>query len=287
MRIEFRLVDVFTERPLSGNQLCVIPDGAGMPDELMQGLAREIGFSETTFVTEAAADRYAMRIFTPGAEIPFAGHPSLGTAFVLASEGRIDGHAVQSVAAGEFSLDVDLEASKAWMDLGMPKLGPGAPDLRAVAEAAGLAETDLDPGLPPQVVSAGLPHLMVSLAEPDLLGRARPDPERLRELLGGLGADGYYLFFFDPDSNHVSARMFGPGLSLLEDPATGSAAGPLGAYLARREVLQPGRMTVSQGVEMGRPSTLLVDVSEADGEVTVSVGGGVAIVGRGHFDIPA
>jgi trans-2,3-dihydro-3-hydroxyanthranilate isomerase len=287
MRIEFRLVDVFTDRPLAGNQLCVVPDGAGVPDALMQELAREIGFSETTFVTEAAADRYAMRIFTPGAEIPFAGHPSLGTAFVLASEGRIDGHAVQSVASGEFILDVDLEASTAWMDQGMPKLGPGAPDLRAVAAAAGLVEADLHPGLPPQVVSAGLPHLMVSLAEPDLLGRARPDPDSLRDLLGGLGADGYYLFFFDPDSNHASARMFGPGLGLLEDPATGSAAGPLGAYLARRGALQPGRMTVSQGVEMGRPSLLMVDVSETEGELSVSIGGGVTIVGRGHFDIPA
>src|SRR5213593_3817887 len=110
MEIEFRLVDVFTDRPLAGNQLCVVPDApAGMEASLMQALAREIGFSETTFVTEAAGDRYSMRIFTPGAEMPFAGHPTLGSAFVLASEGRITSPATQVVTAGEFRVEVDVE----------------------------------------------------------------------------------------------------------------------------------------------------------------------------------
>jgi trans-2,3-dihydro-3-hydroxyanthranilate isomerase len=287
VRIEFRLVDVFTERPLAGNQLCVVPEGSHVPDDLMQRIAREIGFSETTFVTEAAADRYAMRIFTPDNELPFAGHPSLGTAFVLRSEGRIGDHSVQTVAAGDYRVDVDLEASTAWMDQGAPELGPGAPDLQAVAGAVGLVEADLHPGLPPQVVSAGLPYLLVALADPESLGRARPDAERLRDLLGPLGTDGCYLYFFDPDSNHARARMFGPWIGVPEDPASGSAAGPLGAYLARRGALQPGRLTIAQGMEMGRPSALLVDVAEADDEVTVSVGGGVAIVGAGYFDIPS
>jgi trans-2,3-dihydro-3-hydroxyanthranilate isomerase len=287
MRIEFRLVDVFTERPLAGNQLCVVPEGSHVPDELMQALAREIGFSETTFVTEAGGDRYAMRIFTPDTELPFAGHPSLGTAFVLRSEGRIGDHTVQTVAAGEYRVDVDLEASTAWMEQGAPELGPGAPDLHEVAEAVGLAEDDLHPGLPPQVVSAGLPYLLVGLVDPESLGRARPNRDLLHDLLEPLGTDGYYLYFFDPDSNHARARMFGPWIGISEDPATGSAAGPLGAYLARRGALQPGRLTIAQGVEMGRPSALLVDVAEADGDVTVSVGGGVAIVGGGYFDIPS
>src|SRR5919201_6361036 len=101
MRLPFRMVDVFTARPLAGNQLCVVPDGGGLPPELMQALALEIGFSETTFVTTAAEDSYEMRIFTPGAELPFAGHPSLGTAFVLVSEGRVRSPATQRVAAGE------------------------------------------------------------------------------------------------------------------------------------------------------------------------------------------
>src|SRR5438105_3504440 len=114
MEIPFRLVDVFTDRPLAGNQLCVVPDAPpGMEASLMQALAREIGFSETTFVSEAAGDRYAMRIFTPGSEMPFAGHPTLGTVFVLASESRITSPATQVVPAGEFRVEANVEAGRA------------------------------------------------------------------------------------------------------------------------------------------------------------------------------
>src|SRR5436190_12356596 len=110
MRIPFRLVDVFTDRPLSGNQLCVVPEPVpGITEDRMQAVAREIGFSETTFVTSFSANRYAMRIFTPDHELPFAGHPSLGTAFVLVSEGRLPSPLTQVVAAGEFGMSVDVE----------------------------------------------------------------------------------------------------------------------------------------------------------------------------------
>ena len=115
MDIPFRLVDVFTPTPLSGNQLCVVPDPVEIDDGAMQAVAAEIGFSETTFVTEAGGDRYAMRIFTPGAELPFAGHPTLGTAFVMVSEGRVTSPATQVIAAGEIPVEVDVGASFAWM----------------------------------------------------------------------------------------------------------------------------------------------------------------------------
>src|SRR3954468_9890395 len=109
MELSFRLVDVFTDRPLAGNQLCVVPDApSGINASLMQAVAREIGFSETTYVSEAGGDRYAMRIFTPGLELPFAGHPTLGTAFVLVSEGRVTSPATQVVPAGEYAVEVDL-----------------------------------------------------------------------------------------------------------------------------------------------------------------------------------
>src|SRR5437660_1017812 len=127
MEIAFRLVDVFTDRPLAGNQLCVIPEAPpGIDAALMQAIAREIGFSETTFVSEAAGDRYAMRIFTPGLEMPFAGHPTLGTAFALASEGRITSPATQVVPAGEYAVEVDLAAGRArWLQRTF-QLGPAA-----------------------------------------------------------------------------------------------------------------------------------------------------------------
>src|SRR5580765_2651189 len=115
MRIPFRLVDVFTDRPLTGNQLCVIPDPVDISVELMQAIAREIGFSETTFVTSFGGDRYAMRIFTPAHELPFAGHPSIGTAYVLVSEGRVPSPVTQVVTAGEFALTADVAAGTARM----------------------------------------------------------------------------------------------------------------------------------------------------------------------------
>src|SRR5947208_9401793 len=124
MRLGFRLVDVFAKRPLQGNQLCVVPEETSMTDARMLAVAKEIGFSETTFVTSAGGDRYSMRIFTPGGELPFAGHPTLGTAFVLVSEGRITSPATQHVAAGEFAMEVDGAAGTARMRQRDPEFDP-------------------------------------------------------------------------------------------------------------------------------------------------------------------
>jgi len=290
VRIPFRLVDVFTDRPLDGNQLCVVPDPVELSDQRRQAIAREIGFSETTFVTEAGGDRYAMRIFTPAAELPFAGHPTLGTAFVMVSEGRVKSPATQVLSSGEFGVEVDVEAGFARMEQRPPTLGreePGGPD---VAASLGLEVADLDPERPVQVVSTGLPYLIVPTAGQAALARVAPDPRRLPGLLNDLGADGVYVFCPEPsrDRSQVRARMFAPGVGMPEDAATGSAAGPLGAYLVEHGMVPLGRVTIMQGVEMGRPSTLLVDVDQADsGEGwTIHVGGGVARVGEGAFDLP-
>jgi trans-2,3-dihydro-3-hydroxyanthranilate isomerase len=285
MRIPFHLVDVFTDRPLAGNQLCVVPDGAGLSDALMQALAKEIGFSETTFVLEAAGDRYAMRIFMPGKELPFAGHPTLGTAFVLASLGRIGPTAVQSVAAGEFTVQVDLEAGTARMAQGRPTFGETS-DRAEVATAIGLREADLGE-LPAMTVWTGLWYLVVPVAGPAEVTRAVPDVGRLERLVTRAGTDAVYLFAMDGE-RHARARLFAFGLSggLGEDPATGSAAGPLGAYLAEQGVIGPGTLSISQGVEMGRPSTLVVEVAQDDDGWTIEVGGGVREVGRGCSSCP-
>ena len=291
VRIPFHLVDVFTDHPLSGNQLCVVPDPVDLATETMQAVAREIGFSETTFVTEAGGDRYAMRIFTPGSELPFAGHPTLGTAFVLVSEGRVTSPASQRLAAGEFAVEVDVASGFARMEQLTPAFGPDEGERREVAPALGLAVGDLDPDLPLQVVSTGVPYLVVPMTDLGALTRAAPHQRDLPAVLETLDAVGCYLFALpDPDGPESGprARMFAPDIGVTEDAATGSAAGPLGAYLAENGLIEPGRVAITQGVEMGRPSTLLVDVDRAEGgdRWAIHVGGGVVKVGRGTFDLP-
>jgi trans-2,3-dihydro-3-hydroxyanthranilate isomerase len=282
VEVAFRLVDVFCERPFQGNQLCVVPHAAGLDAEAMQLLAREIGFSETTFVTRAEGDRYSMRIFTPGTELPFAGHPSLGTAFVLVAEGRVTSPATQVVAAGEFRIEVDLPARRARMRQLPPAFGPRFEDRELAARAVGLAPGDLREGLPLEVVSTGLPHLLVPVRDLAALRRARRDAELVPRVCGAVGAGSMYLFA--ETEQGVTARMFDPELGIGEDPATGSAAGPLGAYLARYGLAgMPGTLRIRQGEQVGRPSLLEVAVAREGDSYRVEVGGGVAIVGEGVF----
>jgi trans-2,3-dihydro-3-hydroxyanthranilate isomerase len=282
MELGFRLLDVFTDRPFAGNQLCVVPEPPELTTEQMQALAQEIGFSETTFMIEAGGDRYAMRIFTPAAEIPFAGHPTLGTAFALASEGRIAAHAVQSTAAGEVPVDVDIEAGTAWMTQLPPIFGEEFTDRELVGRATGLGPDDLHPNLPMQVVSTGFATLLVPVRDEAALRRAQRDGRACAEAAERAGAQCLYLFAIRGPGD-VMARMFDPLMGIGEDAATGSAAGPLSAYLAQRDVAGlPGTAMIRQGELVGRPSFLHVEVDRLDGWV-VRVGGGVRIVGRGEF----
>jgi trans-2,3-dihydro-3-hydroxyanthranilate isomerase len=285
MRLPFRIVDVFADRPLAGNQLCVIPDPVDLPDALMQAVAAEIGFSETTFVTSSGGDRYAMRIFTPGQELPFAGHPTLGTAYVLASEGRVANPVTQVTAAGEVLVTVDLAAASARMRQLPPAFGPRVEAREEVVAAVGLEPGDLRADLVPQVVSTGVGHLMVAATDALAVGRASVDLERLTIVLQAAGADGLYLFGVEGDRAKARA-LFPQGTGLVEDAATGSAAGPLGAYLAEYGVLSSGRLTISQGAEIGRPSTLLVEVTREDDTWRIDVAGGVHAVAEGVFDLP-
>lgn len=284
MRIPFTLADVFCERPLAGNQLCVVPEPGEIDDAMMQALAREIGFSETTFVTEATSDRYAMRIFTPGQELPFAGHPTLGTAFVMVSEGRVMSPVTQVVKAGEIPVEVDVERGFARMRQLPPVFGPPFEDRAAVAAAAGLTEDDLRPDLPIQAVSTGLPPLIVPVRDLETLRCARRDGDLVGEVVKRSGGEEFYLFAETDDG--ATARMFDWELGVGEDPATGSAAGPLGAYLAKYGLAgMPGTVRIRQGEQVGRPSVLEVQVVPEGDSFAITVGGGVAIVGRGEFEL--
>jgi trans-2,3-dihydro-3-hydroxyanthranilate isomerase len=282
VNVPFRLVDVFAPSPLSGNQLCVVPDPVELDRATMQALAKEIGFSETTFVTEAGGDRYAMRIFTPDAELPFAGHPTLGTAFVLVSEGRVSSPGIQSTAAGEVPIEVDLATNSAWMTQLPVEFGRVVEDRGLIARAIGLEPDDLGSDLPVQTVTTGLLWTIVPVRDAERLSRAQRDGRALEQAVAASGDEGLYLFAVTDEG--ATARMFDAGHGIGEDPATGSAAGPLGAYLAEHGLAgMPGSIVVRQGEHVGRPSELHVEVRDEGGRWRVRVGGGVHVVGSGSF----
>jgi len=285
MRVGFMLVDVFTRVPFAGNQLCVVPEP---PDDLdtatMQVLAREIGFSETTYVTAVREGGYDVRIFTPVSELPFAGHPTLGTAFTLARLGVVPASVVQTRTAGEVPVDVDLGAGAATMRQLPAVFGDPFDDRDAVASAAGVEADDLGPG-PIVPVSTGIAHLMVPVVGEEALRRASRDDRGCVDVCARAGVESLYLFAVR-DRGDVIARMFDRSAEIGEDPATGSAAGPLGAYLAEHGGAgMPGHMTIAQGEAVGRPSFIEVGVAREDAGWVAFVGGGVRIVGEGWFEL--
>jgi trans-2,3-dihydro-3-hydroxyanthranilate isomerase len=286
VEVAFRMADVFTEAPFAGNQVCVVPESPnGLDSVTMSVLANEIGFSETTFVTAIRPSGYDVRIFTPDAELPFAGHPTLGTAFTLASEGRVTPDVVQTSAAGDVPVEVDVAAGFAWMRQLPPTMGQPFEDREAVARAAGLELEDLTDGLPIVPASTGLAHLMVPVRDEAALRRAVRDDAGCASVCAVTATESLYLFTVRNEGD-VMARMFDRGANIGEDPATGSAAGPLGAYLAAHRLGgMPGRVVIAQGEMVGRPSFLHVEVRGDAGPFIARVGGGVRIVGEGSFRV--
>ena len=285
MRVGFTLLDVFSDVPFAGNQLCVV---AAPPDDLdsatMQVLAREIGFSETTYVTAVREGGYDVRIFTPVSELPFAGHPTLGTAFALARLGVVPASVVQTSTVGDVPVEVDLGAGTATMRQLPAVFGEPFDDRVAVAAAAGVEPDDLGPG-PIVPVSTGIVHLMVPVGGEDALRGASREDRGCVEVCARAGVESLYLFAVRGRGD-VIARMFDRSAEIGEDPATGSAAGPLGAYLAEHDAAgMPGHMTIAQGAAVGRPSSMEVDVARDDAGWVAFVGGGVRIVGGGWFDL--
>ena len=302
MQVAFEQVDVFTDRPFTGNALCVVSDGAGLSPEQMQAIAREMNLSETTFVLPPTDPHaaYWMRIFTPAKEIPFAGHPSVGTAYVMASAGRFPlrepvTRIYQQVGIGTLPLDIEVSGGKPGrvvMTQGKPTFGAVLRDVAPFSEALGLdAGVLVEAKLPAQVVSTGLAHLMVPLPDLDTIGSLRPNATLLDAVLQACGALGFFAFCLQTTTADAfaHARMFAPGAGVPEDPATGSAAGPLGAYLAVHGVLPKTQkaFVLEQGIEMGRPSRLWVEViRETNGmPTTIRVGGTTVPVIRGTIDL--
>jgi len=288
MSAQFILCDVFTDRPFAGNPLGVFLDGEGLSDADMFSLAKEFGWSEITFVTVGEGSQSpSVRIWTPRGELPFAGHPTVGTAVVLASMGRLDaGWSMLELGIGPVAVEVtavDADGGSAAMTQRAPEFGPIFENRTRLAEALGLTEEDLAPGLPAQIVSTGLPHFMVPVRSLEALERSVPASGLLPAVTDEIGARWAYVFSVETPETVAAARARLLGVD-MEDPATGSAAGPLGAYLVRYGVHRAGTLEIEQGVEMGRPSRILVDVPLEGGEIgPVRVSGSVRIWARGEL----
>lgn len=274
-------LDVFTPTPLAGNALAVVHDADGLDDAMMLAFARETRLSETTFVQSAQADgaTYRNRIFTMGGELPFAGHPSLGTAVAVAHARALrEASFVQETRAGLQSIDVRLDGDVAQASMLQEPAVHGAEVPAAVALAAArLDDADAHPDLPPQVVSTGLAHVLVPVRDAAVLEKAAPrDFAALRSLLAAHDAVVLYLAAVGDGGEPIRARGFftAPG-EITEDPATGSAAGPLLAYLHARR--GDTAIDVLQGVEMERPSRLECRVEDD----RIRVGGACVVVADG------
>lgn len=289
-------VDVFTAEAFGGNPLAVVLDADGLTPSQMQSIATEFNYSETTFVLPPRATTHAarVRIFTPRTEIAFAGHPTVGTAVVLARELEATGVSpladmvleegaglvpVRLMRAGGAVIGAEFQAPRA-LEMG---------SLVALEDAAAclsLFAADLHPDIPPQVLSVGLPFLVVPLASREALRRARPDMAAHERLLPPIGTDSVFAYARGASAEELHARMFAPLDSIPEDPATGSAAAATLAFLAARRPERDLAWRIEQGVDMGRPSLILGRTSKRDGTVTaVHVGGHAVAVMHGLLGI--
>jgi trans-2,3-dihydro-3-hydroxyanthranilate isomerase len=302
-KYQFYTADVFTDRIFGGNPLAVLPHATGLKTQQMQQIAAEFNYSETVFVLppQTPEGTRQLRIFTPATELPFAGHPTVGTAYILGLIGEIPlnepeitvifeegvGPVPVTIRSQEGKpLYTELKAAK------LPEFSDETPSISELASILGLDPQDLrKDDYSPQIVSCGLPFLFVGLHNRQTLGRIQFNHERWQSILGNNWANCIYVFCFDPErpGSHLRSRMFAPSMGIIEDPATGSAATALGGYLAIREGLKDGTLywRVEQGFEMGRPSILEITTKKQAGNITeIRVGGQSVLVSEGTLHIP-
>jgi trans-2,3-dihydro-3-hydroxyanthranilate isomerase len=299
---QYYTTDVFTRDQFGGNQLAVFPDARDLDPALMQPIAREFNFSETTFVlppTDASNTR-RVRIFTPGGELQFAGHPTVGTAFVLATIGAIplqgaETRIVLEEGVGPVPVTIRAEGGKpgfAQLTVAqLPQVGPPAPPASDLAKCLGLDAKDVLTGeWGPEGRSCGTAFLMVPVRNREALGRARPNLDAWEAVLSKYWTNKVFFFCNEPElsGSHYRARMFAPTIGVPEDPATGSACAGFAGYLADRDKRSDGTLQwrVEQGFEMKRPSLLDLEADKKNGSVTgVRVGGNSVLVSKGEFYI--
>lgn len=296
-QLSYHLVDVFTDRAFGGNPLAVFTDGRGIPDVLMQSIAKELNLSETTFVLppDDAKHDFRVRIFTPKSELPMAGHPTVGTAFVLARQGILKKReAVFEEGVGPVPVSIELKnGTPGFIEMRqpLPKFGPRFEDASVIAEMLSLDRRAIR-DLPCEVVSCGNPFFFVPIDTLEFIRRIRFRSDLAERIVKETGATGVFVFTQEVENagSQVHGRLFAPGEGIMEDPATGSAAGPLGCYLSRYGLTTGGGETQSvleQGIEMGRPSFLHIRIRHTSDEITaVHVGGTCCYMGSGQLELP-
>ena len=299
MPYRYHTADVFTSAPFGGNQLAVLPDAHGLTDEQMLSIAREFNFSESVFVfpPDDKLNTRRLRIFTPGGELPFAGHPTVGTAFVLAATGELElsGDETRIVfeeGVGPVPVLIRSESGRpVFAQLSAAKIPESTAcpyDPASVAKALSLSPDAILAS--PHAIeswSVGLPFLFVPLKDRDALARSRVNTAVWSAVIADDEAS--QVFLFAQEGNEIFGRMFMPGYGIPEDPATGSAVAALGGYLASRSSMTDGvlKYSVHQGVEMGRPSLLELEIDLAGGSVSaVRVGGASVLISSGTLHVP-
>jgi trans-2,3-dihydro-3-hydroxyanthranilate isomerase len=303
-RHRFLTADVFTDRPFGGNQLAVFPDALDIPEARLLDVAREFNYSETTFVYPPARahNTRRVRIFTPGGEVPFAGHPTVGTAHVLAAIGdvKLTGDLTKIVFEEKVGpVPVSIRSTNGTPTFAqltvakLPQAGPTPPSNEKLADVLGLAEDEVLSGdWAPRGYTCGLPFLFVPVRDRAAVRRAHIRLESWEKFLRESWAPEVFVFAAGgerPGSDY-HARMFAPGLSVPEDPATGSACAALGGFLATRDPRAAGegttRWVIEQGFEMGRPSIIELELDRKRGSLTaVRVGGASVVVSEGEMEI--
>jgi trans-2,3-dihydro-3-hydroxyanthranilate isomerase len=302
MSYAFHIADVFTDHVYGGNQLAVLPDARGLDDEQMQSIAREFNFSETVFVfpPRESANTRRVRIFTPQKELPFAGHPTVGCAFVLATIGEfgLNGDEqciVLEEGVGPVPVSIRAQNGKPVFtqltSAKLPEIKDPPPPPEVLCEVLSLEPSHIvaDDMLEPEAVSCGVPYLFIPIKKPEMLSWVKVDSLKWEQALRDYWAPEMYVYSTEDWSNifeggHIRSRMFAPGLGIGEDPATGSAGAALAGFLALRSEMRDGtlRWTVDQGVEMGRPSRLELEVDRKRGQLAaIRVGGASVLVSSG------
>lgn len=302
MAYKFYTSDVFTTQRFGGNPLAVFPDARGLSSEQMQTIAREFNLSETVFILPPSdsANSFALRIFTPASELPFAGHPTVGAALMLLELGMVelkDGKQSLRLEEKVGLIKVDISAEEGQLPTAvltaakLPEVGPPPPASSELAQLLGLAEDDIVEGeFAPEAVSCGVGFLFVPVRDLAALERARINVSLWEKLLKDYWAPQVFVFTSETGEAGIAARarMFAPSLGIVEDPATGAAASAFAGYLAARSHKREGTLnwTIRQGGEMGRPSTLYLAADLQDGAVSaVRVGGNAVLVSEGLFHI--
>lgn len=289
-RRDFYILDVFAEEKYAGNQLAVIRDAGGLSGGEMQEIAKEMNYSETTFILsdEPRDGGYDVRIFTPDVEVPFAGHPSLGTAYIVRNEiqDKPSDKIILNEKIGQIPVTYDSNSGILWMKQVEPVFGeitkPGI-----ISELIGVGENDIDERFPVQEVSTGLPFIIVPLKTLDAVKRAKVVTDKLLDWAKDRRSREVFVFCRETYNreNDINARMFAECAGVPEDPATGSANGCLAGYLVKYQYFGSDRVDVrvEQGYEIGRPSLLYLKAEKKDGTIDVAVGGKVVMVAKGRL----